>query len=353
MSKYINEYLDDKLYNTKRFLHVFKENSIKNTAESVDVLSEVLLDDSDYLSFYSAKNIVKRLNFEDIDYYSYIIFIVVNMASITYIMLKKSQIQLYLTTLSGLKKTFEMIYRNPLLIIFFLISLYFRILDDFDKNVINMIAETIGIPKYEYINLPGKIFTFTSFFIAFLNYFYNSLNIGNEIRIPYIIINLISNKLSLQISNIIKDIPNNFSKYFTKIVYEIPNLDDLSVNIKNKDLLTKTELLEWKNYALSLDYSDKDLLTKKELLELKNDSGEIICLDDCKYRSKTESGCYCEGECSKSFGGEYNWCYVDERKCPGMPKNLLPKYLGKSYDKCESNKKYKTCFTGYEYRGCK
>jgi hypothetical protein len=91
-----------------------------------------------------------------------------------------------------------------------------------------------------------------------------------------------------------------------------------------------------------------------EIAQLKDPEGNVICLDQCKNRVKTEMGCYCESDCGPTtFLGGKNWCWVDKEKCK-KGKYLNQALSGKAYDRCNPKMvdPKKKCFTGLKYTDC-
>ena len=268
----------------------------------------------------------------------------------------------FLTNFSGLKKIYNVIFKNPLYGLLFYLTFYFKILVTSDQEYFNKISEVLNLPKHE--DYIGNKFLD--------NLIDNSTKILNQPLIKYK--RLIKDNMKKMVNNIIhgslnKKLDNIFS-------------DTLKTTIGKEDLETDT-------YAIynGFDYDDKIILEHLEMLEknqkikkflrdsgvklknkkikkqkiiqvsqLKDIEGNVICLDKCKNRVKTKSGCYCESDCGPShYLGKQSWCWVDKNKCKKKKSSLKTDLFGNTFDLCnkEEINNEKTCFTGYKYSKCK
>src|SRR6056297_3140789 len=172
---------------------------LKNSAEAVDTLSSYLLDNEDFVELFTAKklarllpqNLFPNLSFDDL---TYLLFIIVNLASITHRLLSRSVLTLRILTKSGLKKTYMMIFENPALLILFFISLYFYVLGDLDKRIVEGIAGNFNLPIYSNLDFPTKIYSFAKISENSIAKFQNTL--GFKIIYPEIVIQQLSNTVT-------------------------------------------------------------------------------------------------------------------------------------------------------------
>ena len=86
-------------------------------------------------------------------------------------------------------------------------------------------------------------------------------------------------------------------------------------------------------------------------IEQQSGTGQKLCLNECKPRIKTKTGCFCDGNCGPSVYGGANWCYVDKQSCKNG-KSLPKTIFNSSYDFCDLNNEKTVCYTGSKYRNC-
>ena len=128
------------------------------------------------------------------------------------------------------------------------------------------------------------------------------------------------------------------------------------IDIQDQIKFLKKEHINIKKY-IKKNINPKDKKLKKqmfmEIAQVKAPDGNVICLNKCENRVKTQMGCYCEGNCGRTtFLGGKKWCWVDPEKC--KKGKYLDTYKGYAYDKCDNENvsKTKICFTGKTYTDC-
>jgi len=329
------------------------------------VLFSKLLDRDDMLSLYGAKKIVRSTNIvhRNLTYYlsennaANVIFISVNLGIIVYQYIYASWFMYMTTTISGLKKLLNLIFKNPISGIFFYLSFYFKMLSTSDKEKFDVIAKVLNLPKHSdmaSVDFLNKLITNLS--EKLLDHdLWGYKNVLKDLMIM---------TSSIVTSMVIENVPITVLKVLEKVpVKQITKMSNKVFYISRNDVILQSELDEWMEYVLQnkekIKNGIKVIRKKKNKMKLelkkiveKTKDGKVICLDECKSRTKTYMGCYCEGDCGSTFfiGGQ-SWCYVDPRKC--KKGKYLPKYLGYAYDKCDkTNIDKPNCYTGYNYRKC-
>ena len=334
------------------------------------------LDPNDKLSLYGAKKLLKISPFVYDNVTAHFseknavnaLFIAVNLANVLYQYTYATWFMYLSTTVSGIKKLYKVILQNPILGIFFYFSFYFRMIGETDKQKFNKIAEFFNLPIHE--DLTSK-----KFIGEFMNNISQKLTgeqvTGYTVETKKLIhkifsenvITAITEGLPITIYNIleylVKDKGNN------KIIMDIKYA---AVYIDKRTVETQRDLDEFSDFVTQ-NRDDIEKQIKKEIggrkgrkkrlanlrlqqvVERKTAEGDVMCLDDCKSRVKTRSGCYCEGDCgSTMFLGGKSWCYVDQNKCKAKK---LSKHFGRTYDFCDSKKiSNPKCFTGFKYKDC-
>jgi hypothetical protein len=335
------------------------------------------LDVNDKISLYEAQKLLKFSPFVYDNVTAYFseknaansLFIAVNLAQVVYQYLFASWFMYLTTSVSGIKKLYKVIFQNPILGIFFYFSFYYRMIGETDKNKFNKIAEFFNLPKHEDLGSKKFIEKFTNEVSKKLT---DTISVNEyEVTAKELIHKVFSeNAIAASIESspikiynileyLLKEKENN------KILMDI---EYAAVYIDKRTVETQRDLDEFSDFVTTnRDSIEKQIkkeigsrkggkkrianLRLEQIVEKKTDEGEPLCLDKCKSRVKTVSGCYCEGDCgSTTFLGGKSWCYVDPNKCK---RKYLNKYLGRTYDFCD-NKKLSSpkCFTGLKYKNC-
>lgn len=340
---------------------------------------KTLLDRNDMTSYYRCQKLVKYWNLSEKFNISgkslaITLYFIINIAVILYEYVYASWFLLYITP-NGFRVIKKLIYSNPIFTVFFYLSFYIRILTETDVEKFNYISKKLGLPKYDVsIKLTTSIYIY-----KFINAVSYKFGIDTEKILIEKATDSITNVLMNQVGAKIENLPYNVLNY--KILQDIEIKDLGAIEIKEFELKADIQFLAEETYKSIEKHKEQikkeKLKTKREkrlklqkLIERKTESGEILCLDDCKERVKTTSGCYCESECGSFLGMRKNWCYVDPKKCKKgkhlqkNPKinliNLVNPYAtespieNKHYDTCDPLKISKPiCHTGFKYRSCK
>ncbi len=322
------------------------------------------LDKDDTLSLYRCRKLVKASPFIHNALTSvfteanasYAIYISVNLATVVYQNLYASWFLYFVTSIGAMKKILYFIFENQTLGVFFFVSFYFRMLASPDIERFDNIAKFLNLPQHADLGqdkfiadlvktLPDKLAVSNS----------NLKNITTAILIKV---------ASITTATGIASLPVLLETLITS--EEIEVIPKPAVYITPKDVLTETDMKEMHDKIIELRKTELKKLKKKipgkkkkklklklqQIIEKKTDTGEIICLDECKEKMQTRLGCYCESDCGKTFkiGGK-SWCYVNADKCKRG--KYLPRYMGYAYDYCDKNNvTTKKCYSGTRYIDC-
>lgn len=346
-----------------------QDESITTSVNMANTLFTLLLDEDDMLTFYGAKKLLKSSDLVYSNATLYLseknaiasIYMAVNMAVLLYQYAYVSWFLYYTTTISGLKKLYKIVLQNPLLGIFFYLSFYYKLLGETDKEKFDLVAKSFDLPIYE-------DFSSRKFLTDFINNISDKI-IGEKIHgYKNAVKAVIKSTAQEMVSKKIESLPTDIGSLLNKLIKQpdvVEKLDTISspaVYVRKNNVETESDLAEWADFLASnmnklkkqaRKNSTKRLYKMKlrEIVERKTDTGEVICLNKCKSRQKTSTGCYCESDCGSTFllSGK-SWCYVDPDKCKAG--KYLPKYLGKTYDYCDGSNAKNVCFTGLKYQDC-
>ena len=346
-----------------------EQNSLfARIANTANTLFKLLLSPDDMLSLYSAKKLLRSSEFVHANSTAYLsetnaalaIFIAVNLGVLTYQYAYASWFLYLVTSYSGLKKLYHVIFKNQLLGVFYFASFYFKVLEGTaDEVKFNIIARKLGLPMHaDFVgqkfltdtveHLPEKIgnFNVTG---------YRTVAKTSMKKVAGVVISQQVEGLGVKLGNVLYAV--------FRTTPEISEMSRAAVYLTNRDIISESEIQEWYDYVLTNKKKIKKELKVRgkkkrqlklrlqQVIEKKTASGEVICLDECKSKVKTFMGCYCDGDCGKTILiGGYHWCYVDPRKC--KKGKYLPTYRGYSYDRCDPSKKAVKCFTGLGYSDC-
>ena len=136
---------------------------------------------------------------------------------------------------------------------------------------------------------------------------------------------------------------NNQTYLFVYLIQIEIDLILFDIDIQDQIKFLKKEHINIKKYIKkNINPKDKKQMFM-EIAQVKAPDGNVICLNKCENRVKTQMGCYCEGNCGRTtFLGGKKWCWVDPEKCK----------KGKYLDKCDNKNVTKKCFTGKTYTDC-
>lgn len=336
------------------------DHIIKNS----DKLFKLLLAQEDMFTLHYAKKCIKLTNFLHRNctaYYSdttatYLIYMAVNLGIVTYQYAYATWFLYLTTTFSGLKKLYKVVFKNPILGIFFYVSFYAQALGDADKHKFDLVSKKLGFPLHE--DLIDK--KYLGIFTEKIGEMFNGTKIqGYKLTIKQILRNVAGIMLAQKIEGLGPIIVGSIEKSSK----DIENLEYAAIVLTNRDVFEEAEYDEWVEYTktnktkiqksvkIPKKHKKKYKMQLQKVIERKN-NGKIICQDECKKRTKTSMGCFCESDCGASMilGGK-EWCYVDPQKCEKAKK--LPSFLGKKYDFCNSSKLTEPrCYTGTRYKKC-
>jgi hypothetical protein len=331
----------------------------------------VFLSKDDMLSIYGAKKLLRSSRFVYDNTTAYLseknaaafIFIAVNLAVLTYQYSFATWFMYFLTSVSGIKKLYKVIFKNPMLGLFFFGSFYFKVLEGTaDETKFNAMAEMFGLPKHA--NFTGQ--TFMTSMVdnvpeTVANYSISGYR--NTIK------GLLKTVAGIVVSGQVEGLGLKMEQILFLSFKNDPDIDDVSnaaVYISNRDIFTEADIQEYADFVdANIRKIKKDIKRKvgknkrrrklmlQRVVERRTKTGEIICLNECKRRIKTFMGCYCQGDCGKTFLiGKQSWCYVDPKKCKRGKQ--LPKYNGYAYDRCDAAKLTPpNCFTGTRWKECR
>ena len=334
----------------------------------------VALDPNDMVSLYHAKKILKSSYFIynnttkvlSENSASSAIFIAINLGTVVYQYLYASWFLYLTTTLSGIKKLYMVILQNPILGIFFYFSFYFKIISEPDREKFNHIAGVLNLNKHEDFlgrnfigQLADKIANVLAGVPLLLGYKHELKNILHKVFSENVMATLVEGtpvKLARLLTHTVEAMNAEFSN--SRIA--------TALYVENRTVETQRDYDELAEF-LSVNRRDINREVKKtvggkkknqrklklqQIVETKTPGGDVICLDVCKSRTKTTSGCYCEGDCGPTiFLGGKSWCFVDPNKCKNG--KYLRKTFGKSWDTCTGELGKPTCYTGLAYKNCR
>lgn len=344
-------------------------------------LITTLLDKDDIVSLYRAKKILRSNKFihntltKNLSENSAagLLYVAINMGTIYYQYAVSSWFMYFTTTISGAKKLFSSIFKNPLIGIFFFASFYFRMLEGADAEKLDGLLN--------HLNLPDSASVTESKFVTAL-----VQNVPEADNINY---RLIAKKVMLAVpAQITGSVPNMTNALINSgNSVELKKLPNPAIHISNRDIFDQADMEEYVDFVnsnISLIRRDikrrvkKDVmrnrknnkLRKKKKLKIKDkrrieklltrqiekrDSKDnVLCLDDCEKRVKTHLGYYCEGECGRTFAiGGKPWCYVDPKKYKYNHGKNTRMFMGKRYDYCDVDQKaVSKCYTGTRWKDC-
>lgn len=323
-------------------------------------LFSLLLDEDDMFSLYSSRKVLKANETVYKSATKYLsennavnaIFISVNLASIVYQYCYATWFMYYISTMSGIKKLYKVIFQNPILGVFFYISFYFRLIGETDKTKFDSVAKIFNLPSYDEFNISTHLSLFISNISKIL---IGETENESQIRDSLLLVS------TILIADTTEKIPITLLGLLEPVVKK-QIIENPVIYLKNESLETKADLLEWQEFVLknrktiekniSIPKKKKKRVKAKlqQLIELKDLTGNVLCLDTCKERVKTSLGCFCESDCQSSLFSSRKTCYVDAKKCQ-KSKHLMSGFFG-TYDYCDKGKSKPVCFTGLEYKDC-
>ena len=352
-------------------MNIQKKLTISKFSNFSNFIFEKVIDADDIVTLYNSEKILKA---SPIIYSKittcfseptaiYLLFLSLNLATVIYQNIYSTWFMYLFTSVSGLRKLYKVVLQNPILSIFFYFSFYFRILCETDKQKLNFLAKYLKLPSHE--NFAGiKMVENT---INNLSDILTGKNIKN-INDYKLIHKLISEQV---IASGIECFPYTIEKKLihmlkkqnsvTEYINKIPD----AVYIKNSDIETNRDFEKFIDYIRVNKKEIENQIKKKiggkkksirklelnKRIEQQTVTGQKLCLNECKPRIKTKTGCFCDGNCGPSIYGGANWCYVDKQSCKNG-KSLPKTIFNSSYDFCDVNNEKTVCYTGSKYRNC-
>ena len=334
-------------------------------------LTTILLDPSDIVSYNTASKIyeqsavlIRSSVFEDKQTAIRMIQAVMNLANIIFQYTGTWTTYLF-GSVSGLKKIYYCIFRNPIYGALFFATFYTKLFDNnVDKEVFNKVVASFGISRVDELGATAFIQE-TSISVAkyvanvIATFGSDKLSSTTEGIISQTAISVMSIAPNLAIDFVVAKIIDKAEQYVAP-EYEAIDLGDLDITQDNTEIMNHIDNVmsgKAKREALKTVSNTKRTYEKvkaiREHSEVVDEFGKKVCLGDCKPRIKAEGGCYCDGEC-----GSYNiitgrsWCWVDPVKCKKAKTRAT--FMGKPFDYCTPKKftKEPLCFTGYYYDVC-
>jgi hypothetical protein len=329
----------------------------------------MLLDKDDMLSIYGAKKLLRSSRFVHDNATAYLsennaaaaIFVAVNMGVLTYQYSYASWFLYFVTTVSGIKKLYKVIFKNPIMGLFFFASFYFKVLEGTaDEAKFNAIAETFGLPAHK--NFVGQTFmTSVVENVPETVAGYNVTGFRNTAK------QTMKTVAGIVVSGQVEGAGVKLNDALLSVKYtpSVSTVRNAAIYVSSNDIFTEAEIQEYADFlSENLSKIKKHVkhrvgknkrrrkLELQRMVERRAETGELICLNECKRRVKTQMGCYCEGDCGKTFLiGKDSWCYVDPKKCKHG--KSLPKYNGRPYAKCDAAKLAPPkCWTGVRWKDC-
>lgn len=351
------------------FLKQKQNRLFEGIATYANQVFTTLLDKDDMITIYGVKKLLRSSGFIKANATAYLnehnasiaLFIAINMGVVTYQYAYASWFLYLVTTISGIKKLYHVIFKNPIMGIFFFASFYFKVLEGTaDEQKFNAIATSLKLPKH-------KDFTGQKFITSVVNEIPDLIGFkvsGFRKTAKKTMRTVAGIVISGQVENIGVNLNNTM--FETAIsTPEISEVNHAAIYITPHDIFEESDLQEYSEFVekniKQINKAVKDKVGGKnkhqrkmelqQVIERRTETGEVICLNQCKKRVKTRMGCYCEGDCGKTFMvGKQSWCYVDPTKCKRG--KALPKYNGYSWDRCDTAKLSKNCWTGVRWKEC-
>ncbi len=348
----------------------------------VNQVVPLLLAPEDIVSLYRSKKLLKMNNTIHRKMTAYMseisaarmLQMILNLATITYQYGFASWFVYFVTSISGLKKIYKIIFRNPLYAPIFYTAFYLRVLEGtVDETKFNVIAQGLGLPKH--IDAFGN--KFLTHVVNILPQDFAGVQAYDNKTVSKILMKKIGGAIAGGQAEAVgfKGLDYIFG---TKVPQEVAAIDPPAVYIKVRDQIDydDTDIQEHFEYIRKNRTRVRKELKKKinpkrkrqfrqalrKELEIRRPTGEIVCLNECKRRVKTNMGCYCDSDCaSTTFLSGRTWCWVDPKTCPKKAKSL-PRTTGLTgvggywtYDYCDPKKLSETakCFSGDRYVDCK
>ena len=270
----------------------------------------------------------------------------------------------YLTSPSGLKKMYQCIFVNPIYGLLFYSTFYLKILGGTsDEKKFDHIARVLGFPTHADMGgneVLEKIANNTQKIITGQTVY------GYKVATKDLLKAVVSGVLVFGAQTTIEKVLVDSLKQTNPTISTMKNVavyisdrdrfDFDEADIQDQVDFIEKEHINIKRYVKKhINPKHKQLKKQKfmEIAQIKTPDGHVICLNKCEHRVKTQMGCYCESDCSKTtFIKGKKWCWVDPTKC--KKGKYLNKHKGYAYDYCspKSLSKTKKCFTGKRYTDC-
>lgn len=336
-----------------------------------DVLIPSLLSKSDIVSFDFASKIydnsavlIETSIFEDRATAIRMIQLVINLANIVFQYSGNWTTYLF-GSVSGLKKIYYCIFKNPVYGVLFFSTFYTKLLDkNVDQDVFDGVVTKLGLPSISAMGAADFVKE-TSLRVgdyvsdALVTFGVEGIEKAVEKEIAGVSIALMTNLPNITLDSMLAKMVDSSEGIIPKDITAV-DLGQLNLSFDTTEI---TKHISYVNSQKAKADAKKNLKNTKrgfekakairEQTEMFDETGKKICLGDCKNQVKTKGGCYCDGECGTytAFGGE-NWCWVDPVKCKKAKTRAT--FMGKHFDYCDPTKKTdeKMCFTGYYYDVC-
>lgn len=339
-------------------------------------IAGILTDPDDRISLYTAKSIVNSNAFVHKNLTQYMsditaarmIQVIVGLAVIGWQWVfapTSTWFSYFITSPSGLKKMYNCIFVNQLYGICFFSIFYLKLIQGTSDEVhFNRVARILGLPTHSDM---GSVQTISKIVDKISDLFSDRKYLGYKEQVVLVLKQIVSG-ISATTAKITIDTVLQYSLKHGK--ESISTLSNPAVYISDRDgfdfddidIQEQIQFIQVEKGKINkyikkfINPKHKQLKKQKfmEIAEIKTPAGEVICLNKCKRRIKTQMGCYCESDCSRNvlLNGK-NWCWVDPDKC--KKGKYLDKYRGYTYDYCDNTKmsQNKKCFTGTGYKDCK
>ena len=332
----------------------------RNVVNRARALFRVLLDRRDMLSIGTAKRIAERLGFPRLPTAA-LIYMAANLGVLTYQYAYATWFMYLLTRVRGLSKLYRVVFRNPLLGLFFFASFYVKVLEGTrDERRFNAMASSLGLPVHA--DFVGQRF------LTSLSMELPRRLVGGNLD-PFLLSHLqqvlrtvAGIVLSQQVERLGETLRTALvGQRAAPIVVETA---ERGIRLESQDVLSQEELEEYGKFLernrrkiekrVKRRVGKNKRRVKREIQRIveKRTEGGVRCLSGCKGRVKTSAGCYCESDCGSSFlGGGRSWCYVDPTRCKNG--KYLRKHREKSWDHCDTTRTTSPlCWSGARWLQC-
>jgi hypothetical protein len=355
-------------------------HAVINSSKFVNNTATYLMDPADLVSVATAKRIMlggyfepwnRVFHFMTIEARARLLQATLNLASVTYQYWFASWTAYLFTTISGLRKIYSVLFKNPVYLIPFFLSFYFRVLGGSDLVNLERVEAVFGGSQGTYAafwsaiksqnkeKLTSLVFGTANYVLSKIGKWQMDESTAEKIALALLTVGLdrVSAKL-YSYGTFVDSIEKVDTPFVGDSIIACYRIQRESINFDDTELDSFYRILQNKGFLISARRSTRKSLGKgkrernihlDKILEKKID-GKVQCLTRCSIKNKTVSGEVCESPCGRTHPFEDPWCYVEG----SSSKKAVQEGLYKKWNKCHPDKFTQTpvCFTGSKYRPC-